>query len=156
MIHVKVWWLWENNTSFFVAAYNKPRHSTRSTRAERRPQASLSARGGRTLSPTSPSALWPLPALEWCGVGILGGQYDVPAGCCVATLAPRRVVPVLFDHLLTPTNQALRVLWPRVLHKNSIQFYDALWLPWPRHLFFFFCSFLAADRKATVRLLEGW
>lgn len=92
MIHVKVWWLWENNTSFLLQHITS-RGTQLAPLEQRRPQASSSAQGGRTLSPTSPTALRPLPALEWCWVRILGGQYDVPAGCYIATLAPCGVTP---------------------------------------------------------------
>lgn len=53
----------EKATQAFVAAYKKPRLSTRPTEAEA-PVGFPPAQGGRKVSPASPSALWPLPAHE--------------------------------------------------------------------------------------------
>lgn len=138
----------------FVAAYNKPRHSTRSARAE------APAGVPPLLREDEPSPrLLPRPSghfQPWSDVGwgILGGQYNVPAGCYVATAGPSQGRATLFDHL-SPQQIKLSVPFdPRLLHKNSMQFYGALWLPCPA-IFFLLLQLSCSQPQGQNKTSQG-
>jgi len=136
MIHVKVRWLWESNTSFSCSIY-EPRLSTRSTQAEA-PAGFQLLSGGTT----------PPPLLSWlsglfrpwsnAGLGILGGQ---PLLAVTGPSSPSQGGPALFHHVFP---QLIELRWP--CPPAVLQCAPAS--PGP--------PFLAADRGDRIRLFEWW
>lgn len=145
----------EKTTQAFVAAYNKPRlliHSTQvvapagvllcSGRTSPLPHFSLSS-----LASSSPGVMW--------GGGLVG--RTIFAGCFTGPVSPQQPLTGLHHPLpafVAPTNQALCALWPHLLHKNNMQFYDVHW-----HLCPSSCSQTQAQNKTfpgVVNVLMMW
>lgn len=122
----------------------------------RRPLASSSARGGRILDPTSPSALWPPSALEWCGVWTLGGQslLDVLQDPRHQT-GPSQGYAAVFQHLLPLQTELSVPLDPVSCTRTTCSFLVAHRLPCSSCFSSFFSS-LAAKHRARIRLCKGW
>lgn len=141
----------EKTTQAFVAAYNKPKLSTRWTQAEvpagwRRPP----LRGDECSPPTAPpwfSGIF--RAREWCGVGIAGGQspLDVTGPWSGPSQGWQHPLPPLVG----PTNRALCALWPPSPAQE--QHAAVLWCAPACPSFF---TFLAANHRDRIRLFKGW
>lgn len=164
----------ENNTSFFDAAYNKPRLSAQSTQAEP-PAGGVLLRSGRTYPPNHLSITLSALLASSSPAVTLGADTgrSVSVGCFQGSSSPLWTLAgtrCCLPPFVAPTNPALCALWPPpspTQHQHAVVgfcffsfFLNAQWLPCspPTHLPLIssFFSSVAAKHKAWIRLCTGW
>lgn len=133
----------ENNTRFFDAAYNKPRLSARSARAEP-PAGGVLLRSGRTYPPNHLSITLSALLASSSPAMTLGADTgrSAPAGCFQGSTSPLRSLAgtrCCLPPICCPTNPALCALWPPpspTQHQHAVAgfclfyfFLNAHWLP---------------------------